>query len=270
MGSPLRALIRAVAYLAFTGILMPAQMVALVINLRWAKRIPMFYHRTCCRILGIRVAVKGEISPVAPTLFVCNHSSYLDIAVLSSVLEASFVSKAEVRNWPLFGTLARLQRTVFIERRPSQVQGHRDEIGKRLDAADNLILFPEGTSTDGSRVRTFRTALFAAAEREVAGAPLTVQPVSVAYTRLDGIPLGRGLRPLYTWFGEMELMPHIWSMLGLGKLTVELEFHPPVTFAQFGTRKALAAHCHDMVAGGLAAANAGAGAAPRPRVAVAA
>lgn len=257
MGSPLRALIRAVAYLALTLALMPAQAVALVMNRRWAKRIPLFYHRTCCRFLGIRVAVKGDISPAAPTLFVCNHSSYLDIVVLSAVLEASFVSKAEVRSWPLFGTLARLQRTVFIERRPSQIQGHRDEIGKRLDAGDNLILFPEGTSTDGTRVKPFRTALFAVAEREAGGTPLAVQPVSIAYTRLDGIPLGRALRPLYTWFGEMELMPHIWAMLGLGKLTVELTFHAPVSFAQFGSRKALAAHCHEAVAAGLAAANSG-------------
>ncbi len=268
MGSPLRALIRAAVYLAFTGILMPAQAVALVVSRRWAKAIPLFYHRNCCRILGIRVETRGEISSVAPTLFICNHSSYLDIVVLSAVLPASFVSKAEVKGWPLFGTLARLQRTVFIERRPSQVAGHRDEIGSRLDAGDSLILFPEGTSTDGTRVQTFRTALFAAAEREVAGRPLTVQPVSIAYTRLDGIPLGRALRPLYTWFGEMELMPHVWAMLGLGKLTVELTFHPPVTFAQFGSRKALAAHCQSAVAGGLAAANAGA--APRPRVPVAA
>ncbi len=269
MGSPLRAFLRAVVYLAFTVLLMPAQVVALLVNRRWAKRIPLIYHRNCCRILGIRVAVRGKISRAAPTLFVCNHSSYLDIAVLSSVLEVSFISKAEVKNWPLFGTLAKLQRTVFIERRAAQIQDHRDEIGKRLDAGDNLILFPEGTSTDGSRVRAFRTALFAVAEREVDGQPLAVQPVSLAYTRLDGIPLGRGLRPLYTWFGEMELMPHIWSMLGLGKLTVEIEFHEPVTFAEFGSRKALAAHCQAVVAQGLAAANAGPSA-PRPRVKVAA
>jgi lyso-ornithine lipid O-acyltransferase len=269
MGSPLRAFVRAVLYLGFTVLLMPAQIVALALNRRWARRIPLFYHRNCCRILGIRVSVRGKVSNASPTLFVCNHSSYLDIAVLSSVLEASFVSKAEVKNWPLFGTLARLQRTVFIERRAAEIKNHRDEIGRRLDEGDNLILFPEGTSTDGTRVRAFRTALFAVAEREVAGAPLTVQPVSLAYTRLDGIPLGRALRPLYTWFGEMELMPHIWSMLGLGKLTVEVEFHRPVSFAEFGSRKALAAHCHDAVAGGLAAANAGA-AHHRPRIPVAA
>jgi lyso-ornithine lipid O-acyltransferase len=92
-----------------------------------------------------------------------------------------------------------------------------------------------------------------------------VQPVSIAYTRLDGIPLGRALRPLFTWFGEMELGSHMWTMAGLGSLTVEVEFHPPVTFAQFGSRKALAAHCYEAVSAGHAALNAGVAPVPRRR-----
>jgi 1-acyl-sn-glycerol-3-phosphate acyltransferase len=198
-------------------------------------------------------------------LFVCNHSSYLDIEVMGSLVEGSFVSKAEVKNWPLFGLLAKLQRTVFIERRPSHVVEHRDEIGARLAAGDNLFLFPEGTSTDGNRVRNFRSALFSVAEREVNGKPLCVQPVSIAYTRLDGIPLGRALRPLYTWFGEMDLPAHMWTMLGLGALTVEVQFHEPVTIAAFGSRKALAAYAQDVISTGHAALNAGLAYMPKPR-----
>jgi len=257
MGSPLRAFFRTVLFVGWTVLLMPLQVLALLFDRKAARRIPVFYHRTCCRMLGIRVVPRGEISRSHPTLFVCNHSSYLDIAVLSSIVEVSFISKAEVASWPFFGWLAKLQRTVFIERRPSKAAEHRDEIGRRLEAGDNLILFPEGTSTDGSRVRNFRSALFAAAEREIAGRPLAVQPVSIAYTRLDGIPLGRALRPFYTWYGDMELLSHMWSMLSLGRLTVEIEFHPVVTLAQCGSRKALARHCQEVVGAGLALANAG-------------
>jgi 1-acyl-sn-glycerol-3-phosphate acyltransferase len=257
MGSPLRAIVRLILFLGWTVLLVPAQMLALVFDKRAARRIPVFYHRNVCRLLGMRVIVRGAISPARPTLFVCNHSSYLDIMVMASIVEGSFVSKAEVAKWPLFGTLAKLQRTVFIDRRSSQVKTHRDEIGIRLEAGDNLFLFPEGTSSDGNRVLPFRSALFSVAEREVDGKPLCVQPVSVAYTRLDGIPLGRALRPLYTWFGDMDLPMHMWTMAGLGSLTIEVQFHEPVTLAQLGSRKALAAHAQNVVAAGHATLNAG-------------
>jgi 1-acyl-sn-glycerol-3-phosphate acyltransferase len=240
-------------------------MLALVFDRRLARRIPVFYHRNACAILGVHVATRGVISTAHPTLFVCNHSSYLDITVLAALIEGSFVSKAEVADWPLFGLLAKLQRTVFIDRRASQAAQHRDEIGARLDAGDNLFLFPEGTSSDGNRVMPFRSALFSVAQREPKGQPLAVQPVSIAYTRLDGIPLGRALRPLFTWFGDMELGSHMWTMAGLGSLTVEVEFHPTVTFAQFGSRKALASHCYEAVAAGHAALNAGVAPVPRRR-----
>jgi 1-acyl-sn-glycerol-3-phosphate acyltransferase len=257
MGSPLRATIRALLFFGWTALLIPVQALALVFHRPLAKRLPVFYHRNACRILGVHTATRGTISTAHPTLFVCNHSSYLDITVLASLIEGSFVSKAEVADWPFFGLLAKLQRTVFIERRTSQAAAHRDEVGRRLDAGDNLFLFPEGTSTDGNHVLPFRSALFSVASREVHGRQIAVQPVSIAYTRLDGIPLGRALRPLYTWFGEMELGSHMWTMASLGSLTVEVEFHPPVTLAQFGSRKALAAHCYEAVAAGLAALNAG-------------
>jgi 1-acyl-sn-glycerol-3-phosphate acyltransferase len=257
MGSPLRAFVRTVLFVSWTLLLMPLQFAALVVDRRAARRIPRYYHRVCCRFLGIRVLVRGEISRETPTLFICNHSSYLDIPVLSSVIEGSFVAKAEIAGWPFFGLLAKLQRSVFIERRSSKAARHRDEIAERLAAGDNLFLFPEGTSTDGNRVRPFRSSLFAVAGREVDGHALCVQPVSIAYTRLDGIPLGRALRPLYTWYGEMDLAAHMWSMLGLGRLTVELEFHVPVRLPEFGSRKALARHCYELVAAGVAAANSG-------------
>ena len=257
MGSPLRALVRSALFAGWTVLLIPLQLAALVFDRRAARRIPLYYHRVCCRLLGVRVLVRGEISRETPTLFACNHSSYLDITVLSSVVEGSFVAKVEIAGWPFFGLLAKLQRSVFIERRSQNAARHRDEVAERLAAGDNLFLFPEGTSTDGNRVRPFRSALFAVAGREVGGRALCVQPVSIAYTRLDGIPLGRALRPLYTWYGEMDLLGHMWSMLGLGRLTVELEFHAPVHLPEFDSRKALARHCYERVAAGVAAANSG-------------
>ncbi len=250
---PLR-LIRITLYLGLTLPLMLAQALLLAFRRPQARQLPRFYHRLCCRILGFRLALEGEVSPAHPTLFVVNHTSYLDITILGALIEGCFVSKSEVANWPLFGWLAKLQRSVFIDRRTRTTASQRDAIRERLDQGDSLILFPEGTSGDGNRVFPFKSSLLSAAEYSRNGVPVPVQPVSVAYVRLDGIPLGRFYRPFFAWYGDMELAPHLWTMLGLGTVTVEVTFHPVVTLAQFGSRKALTEHCQGVVARGLASA----------------
>ena len=253
-GGYLRACWRGGVYLLWTLGLLPVQIAAVALNLRLAERIPPFYHRSVCRIIGLDVERRGEMSPRRPTLFICNHTSYLDISVLGGLIAGSFVAKREVADWPLYGRLAKLQRSVFVTRRRDKAGGARDELAGRLAAGDNLILFPEGTSNDGNRVLPFKSALFSVAERRPGDAPLTVQPVSVAYSRLNGQPMRRQLRPLVAWYGDMELVGHLWRLLGLGTLTVEVTFHPPVTIEAFGTRKALAAHCHETIAAAVSAA----------------
>ncbi len=126
-----------------------------------------------------------------------------------------------------------------------------------MRAGSDLVLFPEGTSSDGNRVLPFKSALFGAAESLVDGAPVAVQPVSITYVRLNGMPMGRYLRPFFAWYGDMELASHLWALLGLGNVTVNVEFHPVVTRANFASRKALAEHCHNVVAEGVASALSG-------------
>lgn len=252
--SPMRAAGRLAAYLTLTLALIPVQALALSLRLPLRTRLPRWYHRQCARILGLELDVRGEMSTTHPTLFACNHVSYFDITVLASLIEGSFVAKAEIAGWPLFGWLAKLQRSVFIDRSSQRTAEHRDEMMSRLEAGDNLILFPEGTSGDGNRVLPFKSALFAVAERRPHGRPLTVQPVSLAYTRLDGVPMGRFLRPFVAWYGDMDLAPHIWTAAGLGRITVVVEFHRPVSVDDFGSRKALSEHCQAEVARGVAEA----------------
>ncbi|MDF1791749.1 MAG: lysophospholipid acyltransferase family protein [Thalassobaculaceae bacterium] len=255
--SETRAIIRLAVYLGLTFALIPVQAVAVLLGLRLAERLPRFYHRLCTRVLGIRVVVRGRRVRERPVLFAVNHVSYLDITALGSVVTGCFIAKSEVAGWPLFGVLAKLQRTVFIARRRTAVAKQGDDIAERLDAGDNLILFAEGTSSDGTRVLPFKSALFSVAERRPGDRPLTVQPVSIAYTRLNGVPLGRGLRPFFAWYGDMDLAPHLWTVAALGKLTVVIEFHPPLTLDEVGSRKALANEAQRRVATGLAHANAG-------------
>ncbi len=248
-----------------------AQRVMLAFDLPVKYGLILWYHIQCCRIMGIQIERRGRQSRERPTLYVSNHVSYLDISVLGALIRGSFVAEAEVRRWPLFGWLATLQNTIFFERRAAHTAAHRNEMMGRLEAGDSLILFAEGTSSDGNRVLPFKSALFSVAECRPGGRDLVVQPVSVAYTKLDGLPLGRYLRPLFAWYGDMDLLPHLWQFAGLGRLTVVVHFHPPVTLAQLGPRKALCDHCQTESARGVAAALTGRRLAPtRPKGAEAA
>ena len=253
MGSLTLRLRRLAVYLVFTALLMPVQAIGLLLHQRWVTSFPRFYHRCCCRILGLRVRRIGEPTTARPVLFAANHVSYLDITIFGSLIAGSFIAKREVARWPLFGWLAKLQRSVFIDRQVRSTVEQRDSIAGRLGAREALILFPEGTSGDGNRVLPFKSALFSVADH-APSAPVTVQPVSIAYTRLDGMPIGRRFRPLFAWYGAMAMAPHLWRVLGLGTIEVVVEFHPPTTLAASGSRKMLARYCEDRVVGGLAGA----------------
>jgi len=172
----------------------------------------------------------------------------LDIIVLAALLEACFISKIEVATWPLFGLLAKLNQTVFVKRRVTESAQKLGEIQSRLKSGQRLILFPEGTSSDGNRVLAFNSTFFAAGDAEGSGAPVIIQPIAIAYTRLWGLPLGRGDRPLRAWYGDMSMAGHLWSVFNSGPTDVEVAFLPSVTLNGFSSRKELAKHCEQAVA----------------------
>jgi 1-acyl-sn-glycerol-3-phosphate acyltransferase len=147
---------------------------------------------------------------------------------------------------------------VFVERtRRSSTGETRDEIRDRLLAGDTLLLFPEGTSHDGNTVLPFKSALLGAAEAELAGdRHVKVQPVSTAFTGLHGIPMGREQRPLFAWYGDMEMVPHLWEALCAGPLDVVVQFHEPLSLDTMN-RKQLARRAEDVVREGQALALAG-------------
>ena len=258
MGSPFFGVVRLFVYLTWTALLLPIQALAVALRLRLRQTLPMVYHRGCLRIFDLRLLVIGSPSTEQPTLFVSNHVSYLDIEVLGALVAGSFVAKSEVAGWPLFGVLAKLQETVFINRKVRQDAGRQSAtLTDRLIAGDNLILFPEGTSSDGNRVLPFKTALFSVAAQRIDDRPIAVQPVSLTAVALDEIPIGRTLRPLYAWYGDMDLGPHLWQVAKLGGITIRVEFHPLLTVEMAGSRKALADACHRVIRDGIVQAVAG-------------
>ncbi|MDE0702304.1 MAG: lysophospholipid acyltransferase family protein [Rhodospirillaceae bacterium] len=250
--SHIRAAVRLLACMVWFAVLIPVQAVNLALRLPFARKWPVTVYRVFNRLLGIGLKVAGKPVKQGPVLYVVNHTSYADIAVLGALLEGCFVAKAEVADWPLFGLCAKISGTVFIDRNPRLAVRQSEVLKERLTAGDNLILFPEGTSSDGNFVLPFRSALFSAATIRIGGRAVTVQPVSVAYTQLDGIPMGRHLRPFFAWYGDMEMAPHLWQLLGIGRSGVEVRFHDPVSIDRFASRKALSAWCHATIAAGVA------------------
>ncbi|MGE3622836.1 MAG: lysophospholipid acyltransferase family protein [Bdellovibrionales bacterium] len=247
-GAALAAGARVTAFIALVVALVPAHLVGMVIFPNDPFRLPRRFHRILIGILGFRIRVHGMMAATTPILFAANHASYLDIPVLGAIIPGAFVAKAEVARWPLFGILAKMQQTVFIERRAMRMREQKNGLRRRLESGQNLILFPEGTSSDGQHVLPFKSGLFAAIEDAL---PVTIQPISVVCTELDGLPLTRAWRPYYAWFGDMTLVGHLWNVFKLGRFTVDVVFHPPVSPAAFPDRKALAAHCRQQVAHGV-------------------
>lgn len=234
-------------FLVVTLIGMPYQMLNLRLNRKARKTFPQRYHTFMAKLFGIRIKVIGTPVTSEGVLIVANHTSWLDIVIFSAVTPLSFVAKSEVATWPFFSTLANLQRTVYVERERRQATGEvRNQIRDRLLAGDTLVLFPEGTSNDGNAVLPFKSALMGAVEARVddghgSTKAVKVQPVSTAYVGMHGLPMGRENRALYAWYGDMELVPHLWEALLSGPLDVVIEFHPPIDVDHVGGRKKLAA-----------------------------
>lgn len=224
--------------------LVPFQYLFVHARLGWQRSLPRFFHRIAARLLGFRVKVQGEMVKERPLLLVANHVSWSDIVVLSSVANVCFIAKSEVRKWPLFGTFAVLQRTVFVEReKKGRTAQQASDIALRLAGGDAMVLFPEGTTSDGNRVLPFKTSLFGAAHsaiREAGEEAVIVQPVSIAYTGIHGMPMGRYHRPVASWPGDVQLMPHLKGILKEGAIDVEIRFGEPVRVSAETNRKELA------------------------------
>jgi 1-acyl-sn-glycerol-3-phosphate acyltransferase len=234
----------AVAFLvlaAVTLVLLPVQLVGLRFNLKIRRRVPRLWHRAACWVLGLRVRVHGTLEAKRPLLLASNHVSWKDILVLGSVADVVYIAKSEVRGWPVFGILARLQATIFVEREQRRKTGDQvDEIARRMTDGEIVVLFPEGTTSDGNRLLEIKTSLFGAAASAVPHAPggvVFIQPVSIAYTGVHGMAMGRFHRPLAAWPGDIELLPHLLGVAREGAVDVDVDFGERVDYSRSNNRK---------------------------------
>ena len=205
------------------------------------------FHRGVCRILGLKVSVIGEMSDVKPTLFVSNHISYIDIFITGYML-SYFVAKSEVANWPVFGQLAKIQNTLFIERSPKKARQQIEVLRNHMLDGKNLTFYPEGTSTNGTVVRPFKSTLFAAAENEL-GLRVAIQAMTVAYTHHADEPIvDQAVRDHYAWYAKMPFLSHFFGLMPLKSARAIIYFHPVCYLDEFENRKACADHCQAIVA----------------------
>jgi 1-acyl-sn-glycerol-3-phosphate acyltransferase len=195
-------------------------------------------HASCCtglRRLQIDVQVAGSFP--ARGLLVSNHMSYLDILVYSSIAPCVFVSKKEVRSWPIFGQMARMAGTVFIDRsRAADTHRVNSEMQQALAAGAVVVLFPEGTSSDGTAVLPFRPALFDAAVR----AGETITPAHIGYELSDGSPEND-----VGYWGPVSFVPHLLRLLSRRGVRARIQFS--TVSRKFPNRKVAAQELHGMV-----------------------
>jgi 1-acyl-sn-glycerol-3-phosphate acyltransferase len=247
---------RALAVLAWTIPAMSIQALCLILPGHAKVAFARLYWAAFARLIGIKVRVIGTAAKRRdgrPVVYVSNHSSWVDVPVVGGVLEGCFIAKGDVATWPVIRTIARLGRTVFVSRTRASTGKERDVMRAVLKAGDNLILFPEGTSSDGSRVLPFRTSFFALAESK-AGEDLSelplIQPVSVVYDRLGGLPAGRASRPVFAWYGDMDIASHFCRLTQHIGLRATVLLHTPLDPARFEDRKALSQAVWQIVADG--------------------
>jgi len=235
-----RALFIAAFFFTMTPLLISIQWLLGKLGLPGWGFIASNYYRVLCSLLRIKVRVNGAPVQSRAMLFVSNHVSWADILVIGSIAPVAFVAKREVRDWPLVGVTAKLQRTVFVDRARRYQTGEAvAEIVRRIENGVSVVLFAEGTSSDGNRVLPFRSALLGAVDAWSGRDNILIQPMSISYTRQHGIPMGRQSRPLVAWYGDLDFLPHIKAFIEHGAVDALVTYGQPIAADRQIDRKAM-------------------------------
>jgi 1-acyl-sn-glycerol-3-phosphate acyltransferase len=242
-----------------TILLLPLQIAAVKFGWTWQRPLAVRFHRLMAALLGIRVHVSGAIARERPLMLVANHVSWTDIIVLGSIGYVSFIAKNEVKGWPLFGTFAELQHTVFVDREAKRRSGDQaGEIARRIAEGDPMVLFPEGTTGDGNRLLPFKSSLFGAARMVVEAAhadKVHIQPVSLSYVRVHGMPMGRVHRRIISYVGDEAMQTSLALLLKGTAIDVDVRFAAPLSFTAQTDRKAFARRIEGIIGEMVTAGN---------------
>ena len=202
----------------------------------FAASLTRWWYRLLCKIFGVKLTCKG-IASNKPTLFVANHISWFDIPALGSCIAAHFLSKDEVKHWPIIGWMAGKAGTLYISRgQRGAAEQSIDDITQTLNNGLHVVIFPEGTTTDGNSVKRFHSRLFQAAIN--AGAD--IQPVVIAYPHVEGI------HPKAAFIGETDFLESTLDIMAEAQMDANVEFLTPISSTN-ASRDELARICQQSI-----------------------
>lgn len=229
----------------------PLQMIIVGLNLPCWHFLPRLFHKMACVFMGLKVTVIGTPVRNKPVLLVSNHISWNDIIVLGSVADVSFVAKSDVGKWFFVSYMAGLQKTIYVDyNRKRDARRTSQEMAKRLADNSALVLFAEGHRDIGTHVRPFRSALIGAAQNAMlnAGAKdVVIQPVTIAYTKLQGLPVSFNERSYVSGRTARSFKEMVKDLLSGGVKQVTIAFGNPIEISETTDRKQLAAETEEKV-----------------------
>lgn len=216
-----------------------------------AIKLTQFWARILLRIFGIKITSLGLIAtPMSGCLFVSNHQTYLDILVLAANFPIRFVAKKEVADWPIIGLMATLAGTIFIDRNSTRQSARcAGEVSQSLQQGVSVLVFPEGTSSNGSQVLPFKPMLLLSALK----ANAAMQSVTLNYLSINQQPITEEALALFCWYAEMGFIKHFWNILALRRIEVSLELHSQLDVPHPPTSQELAQLAYEKVASGFIA-----------------
>ena len=217
-----------------TIFLIVLKIVCQIISKNLSYKIVQIFHKSILWLINININVIGNPSKNKKgILYVSNHLSYIDIPILGSLIPGKFVAKSEISDWPIIGFLCKIGNTIFIKRNIGYLKKNKTLIKNQINNGENILLFPEGTTSDGLRVLDFKSSMFFSLERE----DLIIQPVVIKYKTVNGLPINRYIMPMIAWYGDMELKHHILNVVNSFSISATIIFLKPINSKNYHDRK---------------------------------
>ena len=230
----------------------PIQIFFNMIGFKLKKLYPQYFYRLIKLVIGININFdKTKINKAnLGVLYIANHVSWFDIICLGTLLKARFIAKKEVSEMGIFGFLAKLSNTFFIDNsNKSKIIEYNNFIQKKLRNGENFIIFPEGTTSDGNGILDFKSSMLECAFDK--NNQINIQPISICYTKINNVPMGIYLGRNIAWVGDTPMIVAMVNFLRSGRITVDIIFHDLMSINNFRNRKELASYCEKQILNGI-------------------
>lgn len=249
----LRALLRIIIMLFGTLLLITIQFIYILPRLLTGtlpenqSPIVQLWYRFMLSVMSIKVDIihKKNLSK-QQVFFLANHSSYIDILVLGAYFNCFFVAKSDIAGWPIFGFLSKIGGTLFITRERRFVKEQLQLLKTHIIAKQNLLVFPEGTTTNGREIIRFKSSLLNCAY--TVDKPPVIQPLTIAYTHLNGAPISdQKTVDQIAWYGNMDMPSHLMPLLKQKSITVRVSVEKMLHASDFETPKDLVQQAQEQI-----------------------